>query len=109
MENEFVDKTRRAISKNKFLLTGAIFFAWIALFDSNSCYDQIRLKDDMIKLETEKAFYQEKIKKDSTDLYQLKTNDKNLEKFARENYMMKKDNEDIFVIVEEDTKSAEKQ
>jgi hypothetical protein len=69
----------------------------------------MRLKDDMIKLETEKAFYQGKIVKDSTDLYELKTNDKNLEKFARENYMMKKDNEDIFVIVEEDAKSAGKQ
>ena len=32
----------------------------------------------------------------------LKTNNENLEKFAREQYLMKKDNEDIFIIVEED-------
>jgi cell division protein FtsB len=108
MEKEFVDKTKKAISKNKFLLTGAIFFAWIALFDSNSCYDQMRLKDEKLKLETEKAYYQEKIRIDSVDLLELKTSDK-IEKFARENYMMKKDNEDVFVIVEEEPKAAEKQ
>jgi hypothetical protein len=109
MDKEFVDKTRNAISKNKFLITGAIFFAWIALFDSNSCYDRIRLKNERTMLETEKAFYLEKIKNDSISLRELKTNEENLEKFGRENYMMKKDNEDIFVIVEENSKTAEKQ
>ncbi len=109
MEKEFVNKTRKAISKNKFLLTGAIFFAWIALFDSNSCYDQMRLKEEKGKLETEKAYYIEKIKQDSTNQQELKTSNKNLEKFARENYLMKKDNEDVFVIVEDDSKSQNKQ
>ncbi len=102
MDTEIVDKTKKAISKNRFLLTGAIFFAWIALFDSNSCYDQIRLENERMKLETEKAFYLDKIQQDSIALQELKTNSKNLEKFARENYMMKKDNEDVFVIVEEE-------
>jgi cell division protein DivIC len=109
MEKEFVDKTKRAISKNKFLLTGAIFFAWIALFDSNSCYDQMHLKEEKGKLEVERAYYIEKIKKDSTDYQELRTNNKNLEKFARENYLMKKDNEDIIVIVEEDKDKPKQQ
>jgi cell division protein DivIC len=105
MEKEFVDKTKKAISKNKFLLAGGIFFAWIALFDSNSCYDQLKLKNERAKLETEKAFYSNKIKEDTLALHDLKTNDKTLVKFARENYLMKKDNEDVFVIVEEDSKN----
>jgi cell division protein DivIC len=109
MEKEFVDKTKKAISKNKFLLVGGIFFAWIALFDSNSCYDQMKLKNEKAKLDTEKNYYLDKIQVDSLALLQLKTNDKNLEKFARENYMMKKDNEDVFVILEVDPKTAEKQ
>jgi cell division protein FtsB len=109
MEKEFVDKTKKAISKNKFLLTGAIFFAWIALFDSNSCYDQMRLKQEKSKLETERAYYLVKIKQDSTDWQELMTNNKNLEKFARENYLMKKDNEDVFVIVEEASKTPKNQ
>jgi cell division protein DivIC len=109
MEKEFVDKTKKAISKNKFLLAGGIFFAWIALFDSNSCYDQMKLKNEKAKLDTEKNYYLDKIQTDSLAWLQLKTNDKNLEKFARENYMMKKDNEDVYVILEVDPKKAEKQ
>jgi cell division protein DivIC len=102
MEKEFVEKTKKAISKNKFLLTGAIFFAWIALFDSNSCYDQMKLKKEKENLDTEKNFYIGKINEDSLSLKLLKTDDKSLEKFARENYMMKKDNEDVYVILEVD-------
>jgi len=102
MEKEIVDKTKKAISKNKFLLVGSIFFAWIALFDSNSCYDQLKLKNEKAKLDTEKQYYVEKINSDSMALHQLKTSPKNLEKFARENYIMKKDNEDVYVIVEVD-------
>jgi hypothetical protein len=104
MEKEIVNRSFKAIVKNKYLITGAVFFVWIALFDSSSWYDRTRLKKEHSKLESEKAFYIEKIKNDSVSLQELKTNNVNLEKFARENYLMKKENEDIFVIVEnEDT------
>jgi cell division protein FtsB len=53
------------------------------------------------ELQEEKEFYRQKIREDSTKLHQLKTNEENLEEFAREEYYMKKDNEDIFIIVEE--------
>jgi cell division protein DivIC len=100
MEKEIVNKSFKAIVKNKFLITGAIFIVWIALFDSSSWYDRRRLLKEHEKLENEKDFYIEKIKNDSISLQELKTNNDNLEKFARENYLMKKENEDIFVIVE---------
>lgn len=100
MDKELINRSIKAIAKNKFLLTGAIFFAWIALFDPNSWYDRNRLKNERAKLKNEKAFYIEKIKNDSASLEELKTNNENLEKFARENYLMKKENEEVFVIVE---------
>jgi hypothetical protein len=100
MEKEFVSKSYSAIVKNKFLIVGAAFFVWIALFDSSSWYDRIRLRRERDKLESEKAFYIEKTRNDSISLKELKSNDDNLEKFARENYLMKKENEDIFIIVE---------
>ncbi len=56
---------------------------------------------ELNKLEEEKGFYQEEIKQIRADLKELKTNPKTLEKFAREKYLMKKDNEELFVIVEE--------
>jgi cell division protein DivIC len=104
MEKDFIDKTLKTIYKNKFLLAGGIFFAWISLFDSNSCYDQRKLRKEKELLESEKIFYTEKIIKDSIALNELSTKDNNIEKFARENYLMKKDNEDVFVIVEEEDK-----
>lgn len=57
---------------------------------------------ELKSLEDEKTFYQEEIKQTNKDLYELQSNLKSLEKFAREKYLMKKDNEEIFVIVEKD-------
>lgn len=100
MDKELLNNALKAISKNKFLLTGALFFVWIALFDPNSWYDRNRLKKERTKLVNEKNFYIEKIAKDSASLEELRTNNENLEKFARENFLMKKENEEVFVIVE---------
>ena len=55
---------------------------------------------ELNKLEEEREFYQGEIKQIRADLKELKTNPKTLEKFAREKYLMKKDEEEIFVIVE---------
>ena len=52
-------------------------------------------------MEEQKQYYFEKIKADSARLYQLRTDNENLEKFAREQYLMKRDDEEVFVIVEE--------
>lgn len=51
-------------------------------------------------LENEKEYYQKKIESDNKKLKELKTNDENLEKFAREQYLMKKSDEDIFIVEE---------
>ena len=63
-----------------------------------------RLKDlsNLKELRREKAYYIEEIKSDSVKLNELKTNIKNLEKFAREQYLMKRDNEDIFIVIEKE-------
>jgi cell division protein FtsB len=53
-------------------------------------------------LEDEKEYYLEKIKEVEKDRMELMTNKELLEKFAREKYLMKRENEDVFVIVEED-------
>lgn len=88
--------------KNKYILTIFIFIIWILFFDRNNLIDRAKELRHLKQLEKDKKYYIERIDKDSKRLEQLKTNNKNLEKFAREQYLMKKDNEDIFVIVEED-------
>lgn len=90
------------IIKNKFILTLFVFIIWLLFFDSNNLIDRIKEVHHLKQLEKDKKYYIERIDKDSKRLEQLKTNNKNLEKFAREQYLMKKDNEDIFIIIEKD-------
>jgi cell division protein FtsB len=52
------------------------------------------------KLKTEKRYFEEKIETDRQKIEELQTSSENLEKFAREQFKMKKENEDIFVIIE---------
>ncbi len=89
------------ILRNKYLLTIVGLAVWIAFFDKNDLKTQLELREDVKKLEEERNYYASEIKQITSDIKELNTNPKTLEKFAREKYLMKKDNEDIFVIVEE--------
>jgi len=53
------------------------------------------------KLKVEKEYFEKKIEADKQKIKELQTSSENLEKFAREQFMMKRDNEDIFVIIEQ--------
>ncbi len=90
------------ILKNKYVLALIVFIAWVSVFDTNNLIDRIQNIRVRNQLTKDKNYYQERIETDTKRLKELKTNNENLEKFAREQYLMKKDNEDIFVIVEED-------
>ena len=87
--------------KNKYVVTFLLFLVWMTFFDRNDIITQIELRKNLRQLERETNLYQEKIKQVRTDKDALLTNKEMLEKFAREKYWMKKDNEDIFLIVEE--------
>ncbi|HYX08614.1 MAG TPA: septum formation initiator family protein [Bacteroidales bacterium] len=90
------------ILKNKYVLALIIFIVWVSVFDTNNLIDRFQMIWDRNQLTKDKNYYQERIEQDTKRLKELKTNNENLEKFAREQYLMKKDDEDIFVIVEED-------
>lgn len=87
--------------KNKFFLVTLVFIAWMIFFDRNDLLSQFEYHQEMSKLENEKTFYQKEIERVNHDLNELKTNKQELEKFAREKYLMKKDDEDVFVIKHE--------
>ena len=90
------------VLKNKFVLSLIIFLVWLTFFDQNNLIDRVKQLNRNENLKKEKAYYKEKIKQDSTKLHQLKTDEENLEEFAREQYYMKKKDEDIYIIVEEE-------
>lgn len=88
-----------AFLRNRYAYTLAVFAMWMLFFDHNDMVTQFQLRSELHQLEAEKAYYEEKLEEAKADLEELKSNDSKLEKFAREKYFMKKENEDIFVIV----------
>jgi len=88
--------------RNKYLIALTVFLVWLLIFDHNSLIDRAKYVRILNALEEERQFYNQRIEEDSKRLKELKTDKKNLEKFAREQYFMKKEDEDIFVIVPED-------
>jgi cell division protein FtsB len=87
--------------RNKYFLCAFAFVVWMLFFDRNDMLSQYEYSSEVAKLKEEKAFYEKETNQVKKDLKELTSNLKMAEKFAREKYFMKKDNEDVFVIVEE--------
>jgi cell division protein FtsB len=87
---------------NKYFITGLAFVVWMVFFDQESFIDQFRLSRTLKNLESQKTYYQEEIEKTRGAINVLETDTAHLEKYAREKYFMKKDNEEVFVIIEEE-------
>lgn len=86
--------------KNKFFLVSLAFLVWMIFFDKNDLFSQYQYHQQVSKLKQERDFYQKETAKVAKDLDELTSNPQKLEKFAREKYLMKKANEDVFVIVQ---------
>ena len=89
---------------NKYLLATSAFIALLFFSDKNNVFDQYDLIKQYNKVKAEHAYYVHQIETARREYTELFSNDKNLEKFAREKYLMKRDDEEVFVIVDE-TKS----
>ncbi len=89
------------IFKNKYLLASLFFIIWLVFFDQNNLIDRIALYKKYKQMQESKDYYTQKIKEDKRKLIELQTDRDNLEKFAREQYYMKRDNEDVFIVVDE--------
>jgi cell division protein FtsB len=87
--------------KNKYLLTGLFFVVWVVFFDRNDLFSQYSYRQQLEKLENDKAYYLKEIEANKQVMEELMSDPEHLEKYARERYLMKKEDEDIFLIVEE--------
>lgn len=87
---------------NKYWISIGVLFVLLAFVDQYNFRAHYKLIKELRTLKKEKAFFKEEIEKDSTLYQDLFEDDANLEKFAREKYKMKKSNEDIFLIIEEE-------
>lgn len=83
--------------RNKYVLTLLVFTTWMTFFDENSFISTFENRMKLAELEDESEHYLKEIAQSTDDLKLLQNNQELLEKFARERYLMKKENEDIFV------------
>ena len=93
------------IVSNKYVIILVFFVVWMGFFDENSFLNHRELDQEIDKLENANDFYKKQIDADQKVIDNLNDPD-SLEKYAREEYKMKKENEDIFIIeydtIEED-------
>lgn len=74
---------------------------WLAFFDQHNFINQVEFKAELYRLNQDREYYQREIIQIEEDLNELLSDNRKLEKFARERYYMKKSDEDIFVFVPE--------
>lgn len=89
------------VAKNKYFIVTAFFLIWIGFFDQNDWVSRKGIDKEIEKLEDDKAFFTTEVIELQKEEKRLKENEEALEKYARENFYMKKEGEDVFVIVEE--------
>ena len=85
--------------RNKYFVITLTFLVWMVFFDKNDLFSQYQYRHQLSKIKQERDFYEKETVRVHNDLDELKSNKEKLEKFAREKYLMKKDNEDVFVII----------
>jgi cell division protein FtsB len=77
-----------------------LFAVWMIFFDSSSVLNRKKYREKLNTLKQEKHFFLEEIKKDSILSQKLLSDSSEIEKFARENYLMKKEKEDVFLVID---------
>ena len=87
--------------KNKYLLTGLVFAVWLLFFDDRDIITtHFKHKKELQELEKSRDYFLQQIDNTQKELKQLKSDPATLEKYAREKYWMKKDNEDLYIVPE---------
>jgi cell division protein DivIC len=85
---------------NKYFITTVLFVAWLVFFDNNNILTNLRTRDKLLQFRKDKQFYIDEVRKDSISIQKLLYDTLELEKYAREKYLMKKDNEDVYLVID---------
>lgn len=91
---------------NKYFVTIFLFLVWMIFFDSTSFLVVNELNSEINKYEDQLAYYQKEYEKNDEFFKKLMNDKDEKEKYARENYFMKKPNEEIFILVVDSTKAV---
>ena len=86
------------VLRNKFLLATTAFVVWMLFFDRNDVFTQMQRRSELNELKQSKAYFEKQIAENRKFSKDLQFNAQAIEKYAREKYLMKRDNEDLFII-----------
>lgn len=101
MKNPYKDRRWFKFISNKYIWVLLFFVSWMLFLDNYSYLDHRLLNKQIQELEDNKEYYQEEINQDLKSIKSFKNPDQ-IEKYAREKYYMKRENEDIYIIEFED-------
>jgi len=87
--------------RNRFGIATLVLVGWITFFDRNDIWTTWKNSRELARMEEQQTWYASEIERTREQLHELSSDKELLEKFARERYLMKRDNEDIFVLVPE--------
>ncbi|NOR27161.1 MAG: septum formation initiator family protein [Lutibacter sp.] len=94
---QFKNKPLVKFITNRYVIILSIFIVWMVFFDENSIINHREFNKEINKLKSERDYLNNEIKQDNKLIKKLENKD-DLEKFAREEYHMKKENEEIYLI-----------
>jgi cell division protein FtsB len=91
---------------NLYVLVLTVFTIWMVFFDTNSLLIHLELRREIDKLKKQQEFLREEIARDKEVIERL-SDPEELERFARETYLLKRKDEEIFLIEFEDSLNAD--
>lgn len=89
--------------RNKYIVTTIVFVVWVSFFDERDLYTTFQLKKKLNAIILKKKFFEQGIAQSEKQLDALKDDHESIERYAREQFLMRKDGEDIFLVDEPDS------
>ncbi len=83
---------------NKYFMASALFAAWMLFFDRNDFFTLLERKKELNQIEQSKEYFSQKIAEGKKFSLDMRSNTDAVEKFVREKYLMKRDNEDLYLV-----------
>lgn len=90
--------------RSKYLITLAGFAAIMLFLDKNDLFTQAERRRELRELRQNKEYFTKAVAAERKELEALRKDPSALEQYAREKYLMKRDNEDLFIVPEKSEK-----
>lgn len=89
---------------NKYAIATIVFLAILTFSGTNSLIVRFKRAKELKSLKKEIKYYQTEINDNKKKMIEMRSGNESLEKYAREQYFLKKDSEDVYIIKEDDDK-----